>query len=88
MGYPPVAFAAQDDIIAALTAAGATEPGAGITRQQLGLRRWKHSHTDALGHLLELGVVVEGPGERLHLVEPQARRLIAGRTGFHPWKLA
>ena len=55
MGYPPVAFAAQDYIIAGLTAAGATEPGAGITR---------------------------------HLVEPQARRLIAGRTGFHPWKLA
>ena len=53
MGYPPVAFAAQDYIIAGLTAAGATEPG-----------------------------------ERLHLVEPQARRLIAGRTGFHPWKLA
>ena len=38
MGYPPVAFAAQDYIIAGLTAAGATEPGAGITRQQLGLR--------------------------------------------------
>ena len=88
MGSPPVAFAAQDDIIAALTAAGATEPGAGITQRQLGLRRWKHSHTDALGHLLELGVVVRGPGERLHLVEPQARRLIAGRTGFRPWNLA
>ena len=29
-----------------------------------------------------------GRGRGRARVEPQARRLIAGRTGFHPWKLA